>query len=117
MLPRVLIIDNDEDTSGSASSPRQKSDEVSSPGNRHDACGKSCSPRNRWFGNLPHNQKATPYCSIPLLIISARTDPDVRARGLSAGAEAFLGKPITPHDLLTKVRNYFKPNRNRKRIQ
>jgi DNA-binding response OmpR family regulator len=41
----------------------------------------------------------------PILILSARNDADSIMRGMAAGADDFLPKPILHHDLVTKVRN------------
>lgn len=38
--------------------------------------------------------------SVPVVLLSARTDAASRMRGLNAGANAYLAKPITPDDLL-----------------
>ena len=41
----------------------------------------------------------------PILILSARNDADSIMRGMQAGANDYLPKPILHHDLVTKVRN------------
>jgi len=41
---------------------------------------------------------------IPVLILSARGDADSVMRGMEAGANDYLPKPILHHDLVTKVR-------------
>ncbi len=41
----------------------------------------------------------------PILILSARNDADSIMRGMEAGANDYLPKPILHHDLVTKVRN------------
>jgi len=41
----------------------------------------------------------------PVLILSARNDADSIMRGMEAGADDYLPKPILHHDLVTKVRN------------
>lgn len=40
----------------------------------------------------------------PVLILSARGDADSVMRGMSAGANDYLPKPILHHDLVSKVR-------------
>jgi DNA-binding response OmpR family regulator len=40
----------------------------------------------------------------PVLILSARGDADSVMRGMEAGANDYLPKPILHHDLVTKVR-------------
>jgi DNA-binding response OmpR family regulator len=42
--------------------------------------------------------------SIPVLILSARGDADSVMRGMEAGANDYLPKPILHHDLVSKVR-------------
>ncbi len=39
----------------------------------------------------------------PVLILSARGDPESIEQGLSAGANDYLQKPILHHDLITKI--------------
>jgi DNA-binding response OmpR family regulator len=41
----------------------------------------------------------------PVLILSARGDPDSVEKGMDAGADDYLSKPILHHDLITKVRD------------
>lgn len=40
----------------------------------------------------------------PILILSARGDPEMVEQGMTAGADDYLSKPILHHDLITKVR-------------
>jgi len=42
---------------------------------------------------------------IPVLILTASTDPAVRRKALDLGASDFLAKPIDPNELLPRVRN------------
>lgn len=42
---------------------------------------------------------------IPVLILSARGDADSVMRGMEAGANDYLPKPILHHDLVAKVRS------------
>jgi len=41
----------------------------------------------------------------PILILSAKNDAESIMRGMEAGANDYLPKPILHHDLVTKVRN------------
>ncbi len=41
---------------------------------------------------------------VPVLILSARGDADSIMRGMEAGADDYLPKPILHHDLVAKVR-------------
>jgi DNA-binding response OmpR family regulator len=49
-------------------------------------------------------RERTDTSSIPVLILSARGDADSVMRGMEAGANDYLPKPILHHDLVTKVR-------------
>lgn len=42
---------------------------------------------------------------IPVLILTAATDPEVRRTALDLGASDFLSKPVDPNELLPRVRN------------
>jgi signal transduction histidine kinase len=42
---------------------------------------------------------------IPVLLITARADPESRMRGLEAGADDFLVKPFSTRELVTRLRN------------
>lgn len=46
-----------------------------------------------------------PTHTTPILILSARNDAESIMRGIKAGANDYLPKPIRNHDLVTKVRN------------
>ncbi len=46
----------------------------------------------------------------PIVILSARGDPESVERGLAAGATDYLQKPILHHDLLAKIHELLKPN-------
>lgn len=41
----------------------------------------------------------------PVLILSARGDPESVREGMEAGANDYLSKPILHHDLITKIRD------------
>lgn len=44
--------------------------------------------------------------NIPVLMITARKDPESRKRGLEVGASEYLVKPIHPAEVLRKVQEY-----------
>ncbi len=46
----------------------------------------------------------------PILILSARGDAESVMRGMDAGANDYLPKPILHHDLVAKVRNMLNMN-------
>lgn len=43
--------------------------------------------------------------SIPVLILTAATDPEIKVRALELGATDFLAKPVDPSELVPRVRN------------
>lgn len=50
--------------------------------------------------------RETPHLRrIPVIVVSAAEDREVKRRSLALGARDFLGKPIEPEDLLLRVRN------------
>jgi two-component system response regulator CpxR len=42
--------------------------------------------------------------SVPVILLTARTDQQDRIAGLNAGADDYLSKPFGPHELLARVR-------------
>ena len=56
--------------------------------------------------DLAYKFKADPkIADIPLLLISASfTSPNERARGLDAGADGYMTKPVNAHELQARVR-------------
>lgn len=53
--------------------------------------------------------------STPILILSARGDADSVMRGMEAGANDYLPKPILHHDLVAKVRTMLMEAQNNSR--
>ena len=49
--------------------------------------------------------RATRHQNIPVIMVTALDDRDARMRGLSAGAEDFLTKPVDRAELCVRVRN------------
>ncbi len=45
------------------------------------------------------------YQFIPVVILTAHTEPEVKSQALKSGAADFIGKPIDPHELLPRVKN------------
>ena len=45
------------------------------------------------------------YSHIPIVFLSARTDPDDQLEGLQTGAVDYITKPFNPHILLMKIQN------------
>lgn len=44
-------------------------------------------------------------CHLPVVILSAATDDEVKQRALELGATDFLTKPVKPPELITRIRN------------
>jgi len=49
--------------------------------------------------------------NIPVLMITARKDPESRKRGMEVGASEYLVKPIHPAEVLRKVQEYLGDDR------
>ncbi len=54
----------------------------------------------------------SPIKYIPIIIMSARSDPKSVQCGLEAGANDYIQKPILHHQLLAKVQKALQNNRN-----
>jgi DNA-binding response OmpR family regulator len=55
-------------------------------------------------------RKRPPTAETPILILSARGDAESVMRGMDAGANDYLPKPILHHDLVAKVRHMLNMN-------
>lgn len=51
-------------------------------------------------------EATTPGQRVPVILVTASDDADLRRRGLEAGADDFLGKPVDPHELVCRVRTF-----------
>lgn len=49
---------------------------------------------------------------VPILMLTARAEPDLRIKGLEIGVDDYLAKPFEPRELLLRIRNIL--NRNRR---
>jgi DNA-binding response OmpR family regulator len=52
---------------------------------------------------LVRELRARPGDATPFLFVSALGDPAERARGIAAGADDYVAKPFTPHELVSRV--------------
>jgi DNA-binding response OmpR family regulator len=53
---------------------------------------------------LSRLRQDTRYDELPVLILSARADPDAITRGLALGADGYLTKPYLPNTVTSRVR-------------
>jgi two-component system phosphate regulon response regulator OmpR len=49
---------------------------------------------------------------VPILMLTARTDPDDRIAGLEKGADDYLGKPFEPRELLLRIKSVLRRARS-----
>lgn len=62
-----------------------------------------------------HTLKADPLtCHIPIVLLTAKADPDSRIEGWEKGADEYLSKPFHPEELKVRVANLLE---NRRRLQ
>ena len=54
---------------------------------------------------LEEVRKDEQLMDLPVLILSARADPDAISKGLALGADGYLTKPYLPNTLTSRVRN------------
>lgn len=56
--------------------------------------------------------KADPkFSKIPVIMLSAKTDPESRNKSFKLGANDYISKPIDPADILQKVKEHLKKSR------
>jgi two-component system, cell cycle response regulator len=53
---------------------------------------------------VAHAMKSRPGPFVPIILLTAMDDPASRARGIAAGADEILGKPVHPFELRLRVR-------------
>lgn len=54
---------------------------------------------------------------IPILMLTARAEPDHRIKGLEIGVDDYLAKPFEPRELLLRIRNILTRKRGRVPVQ
>jgi DNA-binding response OmpR family regulator len=57
------------------------------------------------FGLCELLQQDSRFANVPILIISARDDPESKQRAMKAGAKAYVTKPFQIDELMQKIRN------------
>ncbi|MCH9765984.1 MAG: response regulator transcription factor [Alphaproteobacteria bacterium] len=50
-------------------------------------------------------------CDVPIIMLTARADPEDRIEGLEAGVDDYLPKPFEPRELLLRIRNILRRGR------
>lgn len=53
-------------------------------------------------------------CDVPILMLTARAEPDHRIKGLELGVDDYLAKPFEPRELLLRVHNILRRHRSLK---
>lgn len=56
------------------------------------------------------------FQNIPIILLTARTEPEVRQEGLEAGASAYISKPFRFEELLTKIRELIRDSDSSKEM-
>ena len=54
--------------------------------------------------------------NIPIILLTAKGEPENRIHGLEIGADDYLGKPFEPKELLLRIKNIIRSNFNEKFI-
>ncbi len=62
-------------------------------------------PDTDGYDILARVRQDTRYDELPILILSARADPDAINKGLELGADGYLTKPYLPNTLTSRVRS------------
>jgi DNA-binding response OmpR family regulator len=63
------------------------------------------------FQILQQIREDSRYNTMPVLILSAKADPDTISRGFELGADAYLTKPYLPNTLVSRVRTLMQQGR------
>lgn len=53
-------------------------------------------------------------CEVPILMLTARAEPDHRIKGLEIGVDDYLAKPFEPRELLLRLHNILRRHRSQK---
>lgn len=57
---------------------------------------------------LEFTEELRKHDDIPILMLTARTEPDQRIEGLELGVDDYLGKPFEPREMLLRIGNILK---------
>lgn len=60
---------------------------------------------------LEHIRANDRFDAMPILILSAKADPDTISKGFDLGADAYLTKPYLPNSLISRVSGLMKQGR------
>jgi DNA-binding response OmpR family regulator len=66
-------------------------------------------PRLNGFATCGEIRALPGYAAVPIAMLTAFDDEDMRAASVRAGATAFIGKPFTPVELLSAVADLLDP--------
>jgi CheY-like chemotaxis protein len=73
-------------------------------------------PRLGGFGTLERIRADEHLADLPVLIVSGRAQDADRDRGLALGADAYIGKPFEPTDLVALVTRLAREGRGRSAV-
>ncbi len=60
------------------------------------------------MSGLEFTKELRQHNDIPILMLTARSEPDQRIEGLELGVDDYLGKPFEPRELLLRIENILK---------
>ncbi len=128
--PRVLIVDDEMMNLKLFKAYLKKEDyEISTAENGHDAIDMANKnlpdvilldvmiPGIDGFGVARHLKNASETSNIPIILVTALSGRENRARGLDSGADEFLTKPVKQAELVARVRSMIRLRRFQDQLQ